>query len=149
MSFRRAVSAGGVVYRVGENGIEVVLCGMKQPPTWRLPKGKPKAGERLEQTALREVAEETGLKVKLEAKIDKISYWFFQDKTRYFKTVHFFLMSVVGGDISGHDPEFDEVSWFPLKEAFKKLSFKTEVTILEKAANLIPNKEGRTLGPAT
>ena len=111
------VSAGGVVYRHSDQGVEVALCGQNQPLSWRLPKGTPDTGESLEETAQREAEEETGLKVNIETRLGQVSYWFVQKGVRHHKTVHFYLMSVVGGDVSQHDPEFDEVRWFPWKEA--------------------------------
>ena len=63
-----AVSAGGVVYRRGPRGIEVVLCGRTEDGVWGLPKGTPSPGESLEQAAVREVTEETGLQVAIERK---------------------------------------------------------------------------------
>lgn len=140
------VSAGGVVYRWGENGLDILLCGEHNPPSWRLPKGTPNPGESLEETALREVEEETGLKVKQEAKIGKVSYWFAQQGVRYHKTVHFFLMSPVGGDISSHDPEFDEVRWFPFEEACHKLTFKSEVEVVRQASSLATKDAVREQG---
>jgi 8-oxo-dGTP pyrophosphatase MutT (NUDIX family) len=131
------VSAGGVVYRWGERGLEILLCGQKQPLTWRLPKGTPNRGEKLEETAKREVEEETGLKVKVEGKIGRIDYWFVQQGVRYHKLVYFFLMSPCGGDIALHDPEFDMVTWFPIDEACNILTYKNEVTILRQAQTMV------------
>ena len=65
----RPVSAGGVVYRVVDGKIEAVLCGRIDTGRWSLPKGTPDPGETLERTALREVREETGLEVAIEAPI--------------------------------------------------------------------------------
>lgn len=137
------VSAGGVVYRWGNRGLEVLLCGQRQPLTWRLPKGMPNKGEKLEETAEREVEEETGLKVKVEGKIGTIRYWFTQEGVRYHKTVHFFLMKPYGGDIELHDPEFDMVEWFPLEEACRLLTYKSEVEILRQAYALLKNADLR------
>ena len=66
MPIRDAVSAGGVVARLDTSGApEVVLCGRRSEKLWVLPKGTPDGGEPIEQTALREVREETGLEIKL------------------------------------------------------------------------------------
>ena len=64
--------------------------------------------ETLEETALREVQEETGLEPVIEERIRSIDYWFSSkdDDVRYHKTVHFYLMRAIGGDTSLHDPEF-------------------------------------------
>src|SRR5437588_12914594 len=95
----RDVSAGGVVYRRnGEDGpIEVVLVGRLRPKRWALPKGTPEVGETLEGTAVREVGEETGLLVRIEQPLDEIHYWFVSGGVRHSKTVHFYLMQLVGG----------------------------------------------------
>ena len=94
--------------------------------TWTLPKGTPSAGETTEQTALREVAEETGLEVRIVAPLPSIEYAFIQDGTRIRKTVHYFLMEPTGGDLSRHDHEFQAVRWVPFAEAGALLSFQTE-----------------------
>ena len=78
----RHVSAGGVVYRLTNGEIEAVLCGRSDPLRWSLPKGTPDKGESLEETALREVREETGLEVVIEAALGNINYWFVTAVTR-------------------------------------------------------------------
>lgn len=94
--------------------------------TWTLPKGTPDPGETTEQTALREVTEETGLEVRIVAPLPSIEYAFIQDGSRIHKTVHYFLMETVGGDLSRHDHEFETVRWVPFAEAGALLSFQTE-----------------------
>ena len=138
----RPVSAGGVVYRsVGEK-IRVVLCGRIEPRRWSLPKGTPDRGETLEQTALREVREETGLEVAIEAPIGTINYWFVtpDDRVHCNKTVHFYLMNCTGGATSQHDPEFDEVQWFSSEDAVKTLSYANEARVMEKALGMIGDR---------
>ena len=135
----RHVSAGGVVYRVTDEKIEAVLCGRWEPPRWSLPKGTPDPGESLEETALREVREETGLEVELEAPIGNINYWFVipADRIHCNKTVHFYLMAHKGGCTDLHDPEFDEVRWFSSEDALKSLTYVNEAKVLDKALAMI------------
>lgn len=140
----RAVSAGGVVYRRGREGIEVVLCGRTAEGIWGLPKGTPDANESLEETAVREVGEETGLRVAIEAKIDTIEYWFAREGVRYHKFVHHYLMVATGGSLDDHDWEYDRVGWFPLEEACKILSYGNEVKVVRKAVALIEGQGERS-----
>ena len=137
------VSAGGVVYRTGDNGVEVIICGRTSPPIWGLPKGTPEAGESREQTALREVNEETGLDVVNDEFIDAIDYWFVrsQDGARCHKTVYFYLMSPTGGDVSRHDREFDVVRWIPVEEALDTLTYPDEVRIVQKGVALVAQND--------
>ena len=133
----RATSAGGVVHRTAPARTEVALVHRLKPALWALPKGTPQAGETLEETALRETREETGLEVEIEQPISSIRYFFVRGRTRFAKTVHFFLMRPVGGDLSLHDHEFDEVRWWPLEEAIELVTYPTERSVLERAAALL------------
>jgi 8-oxo-dGTP pyrophosphatase MutT (NUDIX family) len=139
----RVTSAGGVVVREGESGIEVLLCGRSSEGLWALPKGTPEAGETLEQTALREVREETGVEVETDTAIGDIKYWFSrpQEGVRYHKTVYHYLLRPIGGDPSLHDHEFDDVRWFPAQEALKLLTYQNEVRILRRALELLRERE--------
>lgn len=137
LPFQRAVSAGGVVYRCQGDSIQVVICGQKLSGVWALPKGTPQAGERLEETALREVEEETGLRVTILDKIGSVQYWFVEDGVRYFKTVCYYLMEPLGGDTANHDPEFDEVRWCDLPEALGLLTYKNDAEVVRQAAEMV------------
>jgi 8-oxo-dGTP pyrophosphatase MutT (NUDIX family) len=142
------VSAGGVVCQMNSGRLETVLCGRSQPVRWSLAKGTPDAGETLEQTALREVREETGLEVKIDGSLGSIDYWFAdrEKDVRYHKTVHFYLMVPVGGATDQHDPEFDVVQWFDAKEALKTLAYANEVNVLQRALDLIEERDGANSG---
>ncbi len=134
----RVFSAGGIVFR-SENGTrEVLLCGRSGDGLWALPKGTPEQGESPEQTALREVREETGVEVEQQALVGDVRYWFSrpQEGVRYFKTVRHFLFRPVGGDPSLHDHEFDDVRWFPVQEALRLLTYRNEARILRQAVDL-------------
>src|SRR2546428_9130054 len=106
---QRAVSAGGIVYRLVDGGVEFAICGRDSDGVWGLPKGTPDSGESLEQTALREVSEETGLEVGVLDKLGVIEYWFAREGVRYHKWVHYYLMESTGGDTQNHDLEYDKV----------------------------------------
>jgi 8-oxo-dGTP pyrophosphatase MutT (NUDIX family) len=144
----RATSAGGVVHRFVEGHTQIVLVHRRHPRLWALPKGTPDAGETIEETALRETREETGLRVELEERLRSISYVFVRGRTRFHKTVHFFLMRPVGGDVSLHDHEFDEVRWFQLEEGMKLMTHATERSVVEEAAARVAVRDAPSGLPA-
>jgi 8-oxo-dGTP pyrophosphatase MutT (NUDIX family) len=142
-----ATSAGGIVVRY-EAGRPHLVVGARRRErdgrTWTLPKGTPKRGETTEETAIREVSEETGLEVRITAPLTSISYDFVQSGTRIHKTVHYFLMEPTGGDLSRHDREFDQVRWIPFDEAATILTFETERELVARAAAAIGAATART-----
>ena len=153
----RAFSAGGVVFRLisgdsnEKNGtsdqwrnaryntmsVEVALVGRSHSGMWALPKGTPETNETLEQVAVREVQEETGLEVRLIAYIGNISYSFIHDNIRFQKQVRHFLFEAIGGDTSLHDGEYDRVEWFSIPEALRRLTYQNEVNILSQAEDIL------------
>ena len=140
-----ATSAGGVVVSVEANRPSLVV-GMRRrgrdAVTWTLPKGTPDPGETIEETALREVAEETGLEVRIVEPLRAIEYDFVQDGARIHKTVHYFLMEPIGGDLSLHDTEFEKVRWVLFDEAGGLLTFATERELVAEAAGHLGAIEG-------
>lgn len=144
MRSAKAVSAGGVVWRRRDGAVEVLLCGRTADKLWALPKGTPEPGETLEQAALREVREETGVEVAIEGPVGDTHYWFSrpQEGVRYSKTVHHYLMRPVAGSPDDHDHEFDEVRWVAAEEAMKLMTYDNEERILRQALDLIKGREG-------
>lgn len=143
LSSATATSAGGIVYRFQDSIPQLVVGRRKRERdshTWTLPKGTPNPGESLEQTALREVCEETGLTVRILSPLDAIRYTFVQRGTRIHKTVHYFMMEPTGGGLENHDREFEEVRWISFDEAATLLSFETERSLVSLAATRLPDR---------
>lgn len=136
---RRAVSSGGIVFRKKGSRTDVALIARGGKKVWCLPKGTVEKGETLEEAALREVEEETGLSGRLVEKVDEIDYWFYWklDKTRYHKTVHFFLIEYQRGEPHSDDIEVDAVQWFPIEEAVQKLTYPNEQNTMKKVEEMV------------
>jgi 8-oxo-dGTP pyrophosphatase MutT (NUDIX family) len=131
-----ATSAGGIVIRFLGAAPQLVVGRRKRERdgvTWTLPKGTPIPGETTEETATREVTEETGLQVEIVRPFDSIHYTFVQGRTRIHKTVHYYLMAPTGGDLARHDHEFDEVRWIGFEDASSLLTFETERALVARA----------------
>lgn len=140
---KRATSAGGLVVRSTDGRRpEVALIRHRTPrgkSVWTLPKGALEDGESIPDAALREVREETGLEAEIIEPLEPITYWFAwkQDRARYRKTVHHFLMRAVGGDISHHDDEVEEVRFFAFPDAIDHASYPSERKLLRTAADRV------------
>jgi 8-oxo-dGTP pyrophosphatase MutT (NUDIX family) len=136
-----ATSAGGIVIRFVDE-IPQFVAGRRRRDrdggTWTLPKGTPIPGETLEETALREVCEETGLLVRILSTLGAINYTFVQRGMRIHKTVHYFLMEPIGGSFEDHDQEFEAVRWVSFEDAHALLSFETELSLVTMAAGRLP-----------
>ena len=104
---------------------------------WSLPKGHIELGETAEQTAIREVAEETGIQGDVLASLGSIDYWFVTEGRRVHKTVHHYLLRFLGGELSDHDLEVSEVAWVPLEELGSRLAYADERRLAEVAGELI------------
>jgi len=149
-----ATSAGGIVVRI-EGDRPSLVAGLRRRDgdrhggTWTLPKGTPHAGETTEETAVREVEEETGLEVRIVRPLPSIEYTFVQRGTRIHKTVHYFLMEPTGGDLERHDHEFERVRWVRFDDARSLLTFDTERALVEAAAGALrpPGREEQSPVP--
>ncbi|OFW55554.1 MAG: hypothetical protein A2W01_04890 [Candidatus Solincola sediminis] len=145
MKYGREISSGGVLYRLTGDGYEVALIVVESGAN-ALPKGLINKGESPEETATREVHEETGMWGEIEAPLGSINYYYYSKErdTRYFKNVTFFLLRYVSGSESDHDFEVEEVRWVPAEEAEGLLSYKGERDVMRRATEALKRKSPRT-----
>ena len=104
---------------------------------WSLPKGHLEAGESAEQAAVREVAEETGIRGEILGVLGTIDFWFVAEGRRIHKTVHHFLLRAVGGELSDDDIEVTEVAWVPFPELQARLAYPDERGLIDTAGRML------------
>jgi 8-oxo-dGTP pyrophosphatase MutT (NUDIX family) len=126
----RETSYGGVVVR-GDELLVITPIGKRR--VIGLPKGGPNPGERPEETAAREVREETGVTATVREFLGDVNYWYRRGGRRVYKTVHFYLFDYVSGSTEDHDHEVEEARWIPLSEAVSRLSYPGERALIERA----------------
>jgi ADP-ribose pyrophosphatase YjhB (NUDIX family) len=147
-------SAGGIVFKkkkkkgpstslrtkAHKQSVLWLVCQHSQHKGWVFPKGfigDKIAGESIENTALREVEEETGVKARLLEKLpDTAGYFYVFNKEKRFKTVHYFLMKYTSGDITKHDFEMQDVAWWDEAKVKKDLTYKSDKKAFEQALKL-------------
>jgi diadenosine hexaphosphate hydrolase (ATP-forming) len=111
------ISAGGVVYRTNGEHIEVLLIHDRFGAI-TLPKGKQKAGETIEETALREIEEETGVVGEIVTKVDTISYEYTHPKHgKIEKEVTYYVVKTDTKQITPQIEEINAGAWYPIQEA--------------------------------
>jgi len=104
---------------------------------WSLPKGHLEEGETLEQTAVREVEEETGITGQILGALGVIDFWFVAERRRVHKTVHHYLMRKVAGELSDKDVEVTAVAWVSLPQIADQLAYSDERRLLTEANRLL------------
>jgi 8-oxo-dGTP diphosphatase len=142
----REVSAGGVIYRKHAGAIEIALIHVRH--RWGLPKGHVEEGESIDETAVREVREETGLEGRVRKKLGDIRYSYREkrrggDPVRIYKRVYFYLLRYIKGDVRDHDHEVEEARWFPISEAINVLKFATERRMVQRALAVLTAPDRR------
>jgi 8-oxo-dGTP pyrophosphatase MutT (NUDIX family) len=136
-------SAGGLVIDSlvvdGEHTSAALIGRLDRRGTllWSLPKGHIEPGETAEQTAEREVREETGIHGTVLRELGTIDYWFVVESRRVHKTVHHFLLRADGGELSDEDVEVTEVAWVPLTELDQRLAYADERRLVRRALRLL------------
>jgi 8-oxo-dGTP diphosphatase len=125
-------AAGGIVWRQGENVIEVALVHRPAYDDWTFPKGKLVPGEEEDEGALREVEEETGLRCRLERFIGSTRY---RDRRGRDKLVSYWTMRRGRGSFSPSQ-EVDELSWVSIDDAASVLTYQRDRSLLRRVRRL-------------
>jgi 8-oxo-dGTP pyrophosphatase MutT (NUDIX family) len=140
-------SAGGVLARREADGLISVLLGRRRR-AWRLPKGKLEAGESDEQAAVREIAEETGRRARILAPLGEHRFRFTEAGVTIHKTAVHFLLADEGEARLPLVGEFEELAWFPLAAARRKLRFPAERGAVARAGALLAGDPALLEAPA-
>lgn len=144
-------SAGGVVFKVSpvksqnpplssppmegkhevQERVEILVAQHSQHHGWVFPKGfigdkEEFKGQTKEETALREVEEETGVIGKILEPLTPVTYWYAMDGTKRRKTVYYYIMADMGGDITKHDWEMENVEWLAIDKVIDKLTYDSD-----------------------
>jgi len=140
LSMKIQFSAGGLVYKKENEEIFILVSQHSQHHGWVFPKGligDHVEGEDKMETALREVKEETGAEGKITRALNPITYWFVMDQEKVRKTVYYYIMEYVGGDITKHDHEMEKVEWLPVNKVGERLTYKSDKIVWNEAKALI------------
>lgn len=133
-------AAGAVCWREDGKDLLVAIIHRGRYQDWTFPKGKVDAGESLAEAAVREIKEETGLKVKLGVPLSTVSYPLDKSKT---KVVHYWAAKVSDKAIANSkfkpDEEVSEVVWLKAEQAFAKLSYQHDRELLQEILDLRKN----------
>jgi 8-oxo-dGTP pyrophosphatase MutT (NUDIX family) len=121
-------TAGGMVYRrTGNDGIDILMI-QDRLGRWTIPKGHVEKGESLEQTAIREVGEETGLHtLSIKDKLDKINFFYRKEGKLIYMTTHVFLMEALGNTdalVPENSEGIVDAKWFAKDEALQLIEYK-------------------------
>lgn len=133
-------SAGGVVYKQANGVIYILVAQHSQHHGWVFPKGfigDKIEGESKEDTALREVEEETGVVGEILEPLTPVTYWYEMDGIKRRKTVYYYIMSCVKEDITTHDWEMENVEWLPMAAVAERLTYDSDKQVWQEAKNKI------------
>ena len=130
----RIRAAGGVVWRPGPGGVEICLVHRPRYGDWSLPKGKLDAGEHPLVAAVREVAEETDVRAVPQVRLPTVRY---RSEGRA-KAVDWWSMRAVGSGGFQPGTEVDDVAWFPVDAAARRVSYPHDAEVIAAFAALPP-----------
>lgn len=112
---------------------------------WSMPKGHIEPGETRNQTAIREVREETGVSARVLSELGDINYWFVSENKRINKTVHHHILHHNSGELNADDPEVTEVAWVKFSQLRHRLAYSDERRLMDRARSILPALAAREI----
>ena len=128
-------SAGGIVYKLEDKKLFILIAKHSYHKGWVFPKGLIDHDKResKENAALREVEEETGARGEIQKALPSSTFWYAWEGEKRKKTVYYYIMRFIGGDITKHDMEMEEVIWVTADKVLETLTHKGEKEVFKKA----------------
>ncbi len=133
-------SAGGIVYKKENGKVLILVAQHSGHHGWVFPKGRIGdyiKNESKEETAIREVEEETGVKGKIIKTLSPSNFIYEWEGEKIKKTVYYFIMAYLDGDITRHDWEMENVEWLKIEDVGTRLTYLSEKKVWEEAKKLI------------
>lgn len=127
---KREKSCGALVHRRGEKGLEILLIQHKNGGHWAFPKGHVEKKETEEETARREIREETGLKVDLDTGFRAVTTY--SPKPNVWKDVIYFAACVKKGELKAQEEEVLGICWKTPEDALTTVTYESDKEILQK-----------------
>jgi mutator protein MutT len=144
MRAQKEISAGGIVVKREGAQLLVLLTQHSGHKGWIFPKGHLEAGETAHEAAVREVAEETGIKARVVCNVGRIRYAFHADGRLVLKSVVMYLMEYVTGEVTDTSSEVSAVKWVPAEEVARTLTYPSERALWAKAQHLLARRQSRS-----
>ena len=141
MPIKRVFSAGGIILKKEDGVLKVLVTQHSKHKGWDFPKGHIELGESSEVAALREVAEETGVKAEIIERAEETKYFYWEEGSKVLKTVVFYLMKYVLDGEATTAFEVSDHAWLPIDEVEDKLTFKDTKEMWRKVRERIKNLE--------
>lgn len=142
-------SAGGIVYKYKDStkekrkdNILILVCKHSYHHNWVFPKGligdkEENKTQSKEETAVREVKEETGVEGKIESQISPVEFNYKWENEEIKKTVYYFIMQYIDGDITQHDDEMEDVEFIDYNDVLERLKYDSDKKAWMEAKKLI------------
>lgn len=144
----KEISAGGVVYRRQGEQLQLLIIEDRYQKV-SLPKGKQEPGETMEQTALREVREETGIEGRVVEPLEVIYYQYYHPQLGLVhKEVHYYLIEAQGGELVPQIEEINKVTWMDPDKAWAaqmSSGYDNNHSVMDKAYSLLQLEKGKSL----
>lgn len=133
-------SAGGIVIKIINKTIYILLAQHSQHHGWVFPKGligDEVENESREEAAIREVEEETGVEAKITAQLSPTKYQYQYNSEERGKTVFYFIMEYISENNKKKDDEMENIEWIDFNEVKNKLTYPSDKKVWDEARQII------------